>query len=1258
MASSQSQTKDDSDLPITAPKMVHQRSSTEHEFRMGNTSNIDAHQNVDYTAYNMHTSNQVSPASASDHEHHSAKKTSFKHSNKKPQKRKSEAAIYINTAQLFSGDANASTQHESPPLHSTRQHAHKSKASPAMRNGHSQPAQHKRKLKAQRNSHQSQLGHHHDRDKYAPFDFNKSRTPQPQSHSQHQSPSHVHHTDAPSFPSSQQRSLPDRKRAGTLQARSGHLGGAAGGGPNTNTNSNNSGKQQTKGVQFKLNGNQLRPKAVQFTGGTIKFRKSHNNLPIMHPAEIEAIQKSKKHNKDLYKQRASLSAAQFSRHRQKQGRGHKSKASKKVAHLQHKNGFILQPMNMAASEEDDMFLSSLVQPMKKKELNEAIEKLKEVMETANFANLVGTKIEMSLREVIRKLQLLRLDVTLREYRQPAATQQSQLQQQHHHNVLNVNGRSYPSGSISHHQTSEEEELTETTDDEYTHSIYSKLASKKKSNINRKSHNKHKYKANMNAKANSTSPQSAMLAPVRPQSTMASQANDGGAVFVEFPSGSTKLQKSRSMEKLPDLQLAANDASTSKGSNHRIRSIAIMDQIDERKEKEEEQQRILMALSAEHKENEHANEEGDVEETEEAPTEKEKNSFVSAFLFATKFQNNPHFHPSIIKTTKKSADDDDENEERKKKKNAPRIRLRRRRFTLSAATPTDSDRAGIEVARWLSTGYSTFGRYEIPPSPISQPIDHHISPRQQSNNHSTKTTTMKKNKNKKRNNNEEDGNLLSNMKTLTLANDDENANEEGDEGDDAEQRIVEQEEKRRKLFEANQRKMSATKSDVNKFLKMFTSDLILQRLKGIGDDWDWCIFDLHEECGDSILLLTAHYIFEELHLFEKFDINYNKFQAFFSVIQRGYEKNPYHSALHGADVLVNIYYWIKSSAEFRSYLSDLDILIALISAACHDYKHPGLTQNFQISTNSDMALQYNGRSVLENMHCSETIRLLLQPQYEIFGSLKKSEFRYVRELITDMILGTDMQMHSDHVKKSAELCAAMESERAKMEAEKEQNTKHMLVVGLHVADIANPSKPWPDCKRWTYMLMEEWFRQGDKEKALGLDISPMMDRCKPNIPRGQIGFIDYIVKPIFENFERLFVETNICVLHLHRNRANWAALNSDPDANNVQLQLRKSALETQEKAKQMRVDEHKQREKAKQEQERKEQLDSKQKLKKKKKKKKRKKKVEVAVVVADRESVADVPFTPEQAEALHVTYNDIQYAEHDKDKDKIEQPLTD
>lgn len=41
---------------------------------------------------------------------------------------------------------------------------------------------------------------------------------------------------------------------------------------------------------------------------------------------------------------------------------------------------------------------------------------------------------------------------------------------------------------------------------------------------------------------------------------------------------------------------------------------------------------------------------------------------------------------------------------------------------------------------------------------------------------------------------------------------------------------------------------------------------------------------------------------------------------------------------------------------------------IFSGLMHDIKHPGNNNDFEIKNNSDLALRYNNKSVLENHHC--------------------------------------------------------------------------------------------------------------------------------------------------------------------------------------------------------------------------------------------------------------------------------------------------
>lgn len=57
------------------------------------------------------------------------------------------------------------------------------------------------------------------------------------------------------------------------------------------------------------------------------------------------------------------------------------------------------------------------------------------------------------------------------------------------------------------------------------------------------------------------------------------------------------------------------------------------------------------------------------------------------------------------------------------------------------------------------------------------------------------------------------------------------------------------------------------------------------------------------------------------------------------------------------------------------MTTLEILAILIAAAVHDVEHTGTTNSFHIHSNSEFALLYNDRSVLENHHLYTAFKLM-------------------------------------------------------------------------------------------------------------------------------------------------------------------------------------------------------------------------------------------------------------------------------------------
>jgi len=74
---------------------------------------------------------------------------------------------------------------------------------------------------------------------------------------------------------------------------------------------------------------------------------------------------------------------------------------------------------------------------------------------------------------------------------------------------------------------------------------------------------------------------------------------------------------------------------------------------------------------------------------------------------------------------------------------------------------------------------------------------------------------------------------------------------------------------------------------------------------------------------------------------------------------------------------------------------------------------------------------------------------------------------------------------------------------------------LLPFLLHAADISGSARPRRTAVEWTDRVLSEFFAQGDKEKKLGLPVSPLCDRAETKRAQSQVGFIKFVVQPTFE-----------------------------------------------------------------------------------------------------------------------------------------------
>jgi high affinity cGMP-specific 3',5'-cyclic phosphodiesterase 9 len=92
------------------------------------------------------------------------------------------------------------------------------------------------------------------------------------------------------------------------------------------------------------------------------------------------------------------------------------------------------------------------------------------------------------------------------------------------------------------------------------------------------------------------------------------------------------------------------------------------------------------------------------------------------------------------------------------------------------------------------------------------------------------------------------------------------------------------------------------------------------------------------------------------------------------------------------------------------MTEHDFGAMLLACFCHDYEHPGYNNLFMTMTNSELAIRYNDKSVLENHHVAATFNLLQRKENNIFSEFSTETYKETRETMITLVIATDMAYH--------------------------------------------------------------------------------------------------------------------------------------------------------------------------------------------------------------------------------------------------------
>eukprot|EP00741_Cyanophora_paradoxa_P007233 tig00001094_g6997.t1 len=320
---------------------------------------------------------------------------------------------------------------------------------------------------------------------------------------------------------------------------------------------------------------------------------------------------------------------------------------------------------------------------------------------------------------------------------------------------------------------------------------------------------------------------------------------------------------------------------------------------------------------------------------------------------------------------------------------------------------------------------------------------------------------------------------------------------------------------------------------------------LREVLSTTDEWDFDCFRLAGITRGRPLFAFSYMLFLRYDFVHKFNFKEKALRNFLKALEDRYHANPFHNSTHATCVMHACHYFLTrfpplqypccrpaprprprlrrrppaplrtaSSTCRGTQLSDVQTFAVLLAAAAHDIGHPGVNNTFLVKTGAETAIVYNDRSVLENFHASQLFGVAVKEG--LFAGLPEERYRELRSLVIDMILATDMTRHFELL--SSFKGRVTTPGAAPLDMSIPEDRSLVLQIVMKCADVCNPTKEVGQMRKWVEVLVEEFYGQGDRERDAGMQISPFMDRTKPAVPQSQLGFVDFVIAPLFGAME--------------------------------------------------------------------------------------------------------------------------------------------
>uniref|UniRef100_A0A8C9FY23 Phosphodiesterase n=1 Tax=Pavo cristatus TaxID=9049 RepID=A0A8C9FY23_PAVCR len=320
-----------------------------------------------------------------------------------------------------------------------------------------------------------------------------------------------------------------------------------------------------------------------------------------------------------------------------------------------------------------------------------------------------------------------------------------------------------------------------------------------------------------------------------------------------------------------------------------------------------------------------------------------------------------------------------------------------------------------------------------------------------------------------------------------------------------------------------------------------------------------------DCTELELVKCGIQMYYELGVVKKFQIPQEVLVRFVYSVSKGYRKITYHNWRHGFNVAQTMF-TLLMTGKLKRYYTDLEAFAMVTAALCHDIDHRGTNNLYQMKSQNPLA-KLHGSSILERHHLDFGKFLLSEESLNICQNLNRRQHEHMIHLMDIAIIATDLALYFKKrtmFQKIVDESKTYDNTTAWTDYLSLETTKKEVVMAMMMTacDLSAITKPWEVQSKVALLVAAEFWEQGDLEiSVLQQQPIPMMDRRKAaELPKLQVGFIDFVCTFVYKEFSRFHEEIQPMLDGLLNNRNEWKTRADEYDAKMKALEEEKKKEE--------------------------------------------------------------------------------------------------